>query len=162
MRYDRTCNGKVSHVFLAVFLTLVHNMKVAPASRRKHREFKIIFDNLIVWTLANATLEELVTLADAAGLVQGMTPDATLVPASYCEPGFNVNILQSDRPCMLTHQYINTKFSFLLFQAGNKQSPQVDSVIPTTTTTCCESSIGRAISASNPLIRSTLQIPGSC
>ena len=27
-------------------------------------------------------------LADAAGLVQSMTPDVTLVPASYCEPGF--------------------------------------------------------------------------
>ena len=46
------------------------------------RELKF-FDDLIGWTLANATL------ADAAGLVQNMTPEATLVPASYCEPGFN-------------------------------------------------------------------------
>ena len=26
-------------------------------------------------------------LADTTGLVQSMTPDATLAPASYCEPG---------------------------------------------------------------------------
>ena len=31
-------------------------MTLAPASRRECHEFKIIFDNLIGWTLANATL----------------------------------------------------------------------------------------------------------
>ena len=31
-------------------------MMLAPVSRHKRREFKIIFDNLIDWTLANATL----------------------------------------------------------------------------------------------------------
>ena len=53
--------------------------------------------------LANATLvtlevnlslfqrqRALVMLVDAAGLVQSMTPDVTLAPASYCEPGLTL------------------------------------------------------------------------
>ena len=83
----------------------VHNMTLAPASHRERREFKIIFDNLIGWTLVNATLvtleynlflfqrrRMLATLADAAGLVQSMTPNATLAPASYCEPAFTAHL----------------------------------------------------------------------
>ena len=73
-------------------------MTLAQASRCDGSEFEIVFDNLIGWTLANVTLVtvqrecELATFADPAGLVESMTPDLTLAPASYCELGLGTRL----------------------------------------------------------------------
>ena len=42
---------------LCAYLSMVHNITLALASRRERREFKVIFDNLIGWNAGDAGIE---------------------------------------------------------------------------------------------------------